>query len=567
MLDGSLGFQTKAGTNFGNVKELQVDQANLGSTDNINVNVTISKAAEQASVEVANIPAAITAESATGDLTLTSTEPAVAATVTADVGGTDITFTADTAGVAGNSFSVTVAAAGTAGSGAVTTDDGSGNYTITLASDFAGTADDILTSFNTAASGDVTASVDAADAANTVAAATTLTQTSLANGAAAGTAETATLNITAAEGGTASNITSIAFTKTTGTTTPTAAFDSGTGVLTITTDDTGNVTLDSIVNAIAAGTDFTAAVETGGDFTSFNAANTTGAEANLVDGIDAGGGLSEAAVFELQGSNGSEVFNVSKNTSIDELVSQINLVTDATGVKAVADGTTLKLTSTDYGKDATVDFRVISEVSTGTLTTAVGAGKRDSGSDIQAKVNGIDASGKGNSLKINTSTLDLSLTVTAGSKENVSFEINGGGAKFQLGSEVVGNQQARIGINSVNTARLGGTSGKLFELGSGGSAELSKDPSKAAEIVSEAIAQVTGLRGRLGAFQSTTLESNLVSLNETKANLQEAESSIRDADFAQESAKLTRAQILVQSGTNVLSLANQNPQNVLALLR
>jgi flagellin len=59
----------------------------------------------------------------------------------------------------------------------------------------------------------------------------------------------------------------------------------------------------------------------------------------------------------------------------------------------------------------------------------------------------------------------------------------------------------------------------------------------------------------------------MISLNETLANLQEAESSIRDADFAQESANLTRAQILVQSGTNVLALANQNPQNVLSLLR
>jgi flagellin-like hook-associated protein FlgL len=51
------------------------------------------------------------------------------------------------------------------------------------------------------------------------------------------------------------------------------------------------------------------------------------------------------------------------------------------------------------------------------------------------------------------------------------------------------------------------------------------------------------------------------------ANLTEAESSIRDADFAAESAKLTRAQILVQAGTSVLAIANQNPQNVLALLR
>ena len=59
----------------------------------------------------------------------------------------------------------------------------------------------------------------------------------------------------------------------------------------------------------------------------------------------------------------------------------------------------------------------------------------------------------------------------------------------------------------------------------------------------------------------------IVSLNDTLSNLSEAESSVRDADFAAESARLTRAQILVQSGTSVLSIANQNPQNVLSLLR
>ena len=61
--------------------------------------------------------------------------------------------------------------------------------------------------------------------------------------------------------------------------------------------------------------------------------------------------------------------------------------------------------------------------------------------------------------------------------------------------------------------------------------------------------------------------SNQVSLSDTVANLQEAESSIRDADFAKEAARLTRAQILVQSGTTVLQQANQNPQSVLSLLR
>ena len=64
-----------------------------------------------------------------------------------------------------------------------------------------------------------------------------------------------------------------------------------------------------------------------------------------------------------------------------------------------------------------------------------------------------------------------------------------------------------------------------------------------------------------------TIETNIFTLNDTLANLTETESSIRDADFAAESARLTRAQILVQSGTSVLAIANSNPQNVLALLR
>ena len=95
-----------------------------------------------------------------------------------------------------------------------------------------------------------------------------------------------------------------------------------------------------------------------------------------------------------------------------------------------------------------------------------------------------------------------------------------------------------------------------------------RDPTgRLREIVGEAVDQVTSLRGRLGAFQKTTLETNIAALNDTLVNLTDAESQIRDADFAVETANLTRAQILVQSGTSVLAIANSNPQNVLALLR
>jgi len=108
----------------------------------------------------------------------------------------------------------------------------------------------------------------------------------------------------------------------------------------------------------------------------------------------------------------------------------------------------------------------------------------------------------GNSLSINTASLDLSLSVTPGSTQSVNFTITGGGAQFQLGPEVVSSQQVRVGITSVNTAKLGGVSGKLFQLGSGGTADLATDPTTAASIVDQAINQITSLRGRLGAFQT-----------------------------------------------------------------
>ena len=52
----------------------------------------------------------------------------------------------------------------------------------------------------------------------------------------------------------------------------------------------------------------------------------------------------------------------------------------------------------------------------------------------------------------------------------------------------------------------------------------------------------------------------------TQENLMSAESAIRDADFAYETSELTRNQVLVNSGTTALQLANQTPQMVLKLL-
>ena len=88
----------------------------------------------------------------------------------------------------------------------------------------------------------------------------------------------------------------------------------------------------------------------------------------------------------------------------------------------------------------------------------------------------------------------------------------------------------------------------------------------AQNIVRAAQTQISQIRGQLGGFQKSTLETTANALRVTLENTTAAESSIRDTDFAEETSNLTRSQILVQSATNVLRLANAAPQSVLALL-
>lgn len=337
-----------------------------------------------------------------------------------------------------------------------------------------------------------------------------------------------------------------------------AAFAANTLTLTLNNADAA-ITAAAIQTAIDGVAEFAGTTVTGaGTIDGTNAANVN-ANAAQLDRI-------QDLVLRVAGKEGSEVFNFQTGTTIAQMVSAINLVTDATGVTATNNSGQLRLNSTAYGTKADVSLEVISEGTLGNFETNLSAA-RATGTDIQARVNGVQASGDGNAFKINTATLDLSMTVTDGSSTAVSFTIDGGGAVFQLGPNVVSNQQARIGIKNINTGSLGTQSGRLYELRSGSTNNLADNARGAAQIVDEVVTKVAELRGRLGAFQRTTLDSNTTALSDYLAMLTEAESSIRDADFAKESAALTRAQVLVQSGTQVLAIANQSPQNVLSLLQ
>jgi len=287
--------------------------------------------------------------------------------------------------------------------------------------------------------------------------------------------------------------------------------------------------------------------------------------------------ITDDLTIELAGPNGVTTLTLLSGTHASAIMQAINLVSDATGISASLINASyaqsgITLNSIAYGTDA---FVQIEEIGTaGVFTTVDTDGqqvKRDEGRDISATVNGANTLGKGLDLFLNTSGLSLELKIQEAfnSVGTSNFAITGGGATFQLGGGVDTNQQVNIGVDSTTASRLGsGSVGYLSQIASGGAYSLvAGQAAQAAKIIEEAVRQVSVLRGRLGAFEKNTLDTNMSQLQITLENLTASESSIRDVDYATEVSNLTRTQILVSAGTSILGIANQTPQSVLALLQ
>jgi flagellin len=87
----------------------------------------------------------------------------------------------------------------------------------------------------------------------------------------------------------------------------------------------------------------------------------------------------------------------------------------------------------------------------------------------------------------------------------------------------------------------------------------------AIQTIDFALTQLDRVRGDIGAVQNR-FDSAISSLSVTSENLSAAKSRVTDADVAQETAELTRNQILIQAGVAVLAQANQLPSVALSLL-
>lgn len=332
------------------------------------------------------------------------------------------------------------------------------------------------------------------------------------------------------------------------------------------------------------------------------------AELYLRSDFSAGGGvdgqLPSSVTLEIAGPNGVDEITFLSGTTIDNVINAINSRTSLFGVEAARVtagpgglGSGIVLRSVGYGSDSFVSVKRLSGgtalnfarlennapgpidwSATSTYTSAL----TDQGKDVQVLINGALATGRGLNVALRNPELDLSFQLSENFATTVngtpeSFVITGGGSKFQLGPQVTPQQQINVAINSIAATRLGGTlvtlpDGSdevqfLSSLKSGGDNDLSTASlQNASGILETAIVEVSSLRGRLGAFERNVLNTNVRSLQAGLENITASESVIRDADFAGETSKLTRAQILVQTGTSVLATANTNAQQVLQLL-
>ena len=268
--------------------------------------------------------------------------------------------------------------------------------------------------------------------------------------------------------------------------------------------------------------------------------------------------------------------NISLSTGLDRagVQARINEFSGQTGVVAEDDNTTAtatRLRTVDFGTDASVSV-VSNQSGAGSsgFTTSIQTGN---GGNIAGTIGGNAATGNGNVLTGTTGTTNgIQVQIAEAGDAQVSASGNLGAVTvtdnsltFQIGANQ--NQTVDISIDQVNPTSLGlGVANNQFTTLNDINVTSTSKAQDTLGIVDKAIDEITNLRGTLGAFQQNTLESTANNLRATLENTVNAESIIRDTDFAEEISNFTKFQTLVQAGTNVLGNANQTSQLVLSLL-
>ena len=319
---------------------------------------------------------------------------------------------------------------------------------------------------------------------------------------------------------------------------------------------------------------------------SASGAATTGATAG-----SAGAASGTVVIAGLQ----SKTINVAASGTAADIASAVNAASDTTGVTAVA----RNVSELKFGATGSFSLAVKGDNSTAAnVTFNVSATNTPAGLSDAMKAINDSASQTGITAKLNSNNDGLILTNESGKDINIA---NGSGS---AGSITLASQDATSTLSSSTntlTFTAATTAATGVTVASRGTVEYSSDKgytvsgtgdtlttsaatastqkavntidvstvdgaTRALKIIDSALAAVNGQRASFGALQSR-FETTVNNLQSTAENMSASRGRIQDADFASETANLSRSQILQQAGTAMVAQANQLPQGVLSLLR
>ncbi len=300
-----------------------------------------------------------------------------------------------------------------------------------------------------------------------------------------------------------------------------------------------------------------------------NALASTAAATNRV----AGGAVT------VSGALGSATVTIAAASSARTAAEQINAQTSTTGVTASA-RTEIDLTLFGTGGTGAFVLDVTSNNATAVRLSFSTTGNTADG--LASAVNAFNdvSSQTGVTARVNTAGTGVTLTNSTGA--NITIANQTGSATLTVGGTATAaaataiatgqltlDSERSFSVTAANsTDFFTATTPLASQLQSVSAVDVSsvQASNRTLAIVDSALAAVNSQRANFGAIQSR-FETTIANLRVSSENLSASRSRIQDADFAAETANLSRAQILQQASTAMVAQANQLPQGVLALLR
>jgi flagellin len=320
------------------------------------------------------------------------------------------------------------------------------------------------------------------------------------------------------------------------------------------------------------------------------ASGVTIAEANGTQTLDittfdfANGGTISAGGTDVDITAGSDFDSVAAQL---QTALQANVDADLTAANS---GGTITITNTAAGASNANDVTLANDivVADGTGTAANVAGGSISTLAAAEELTLAESFESGNSVTFDVDVDGTAFQIEARSLNDIVAKINsltvetGIRANLNAANESIifsaqFGESYDVSITSPNLLDVDGITPRINEILSATPAnntvsvnDLAIDTAAGAEqtlvAIDYAFDKINGFRAELGALQNR-FESTIANLSTTSENLSAANSRIRDADFAAETAELARTQVLQSAGLSVLAQANARPQQVLQLLQ